>query len=50
MAARNRRLQPGRHLEFAEEDRGKTVYIALRQQNEKGSKGPSSEIQSTAIP
>jgi hypothetical protein len=37
-------------LEFTEEDRGKTVYIAMRWQNEKGRKGPASEIQSAIIP
>jgi hypothetical protein len=37
-------------LEFTERDRGKTVYIALRWQNEKGRKGPPSEIQSAIIP
>jgi hypothetical protein len=37
-------------LEFTEQDRGKTVYIALRWQNEKGRKGPPSEIQSAIIP
>jgi hypothetical protein len=37
-------------LEFTEHDRGKTVYIAMRWQNEKGHKGPASEIQSAIIP
>jgi hypothetical protein len=37
-------------LEFTEQDRGKTVYIAMRWQNEKGRKGPPSEIQSAIIP
>jgi hypothetical protein len=37
-------------LEFTEEDRGKRVYIAMRWQNEKGRKGPASEIQSAIIP
>jgi hypothetical protein len=37
-------------LEFTEQDRGKTVYIAMRWQNEKGRKGPASEIQSAIIP
>jgi hypothetical protein len=37
-------------LEFSEQDRGKTVYIAMRWQNEKGRKGPPSEIQSAIIP
>jgi hypothetical protein len=37
-------------LEFTEHDRGKTVYIAMRWQNEKGHKGPASEILSAIIP
>jgi hypothetical protein len=37
-------------LEFTEEDRGKTVYIALQWQNAKGQKGPWSEIKSAIIP
>jgi hypothetical protein len=37
-------------LEFTEQDRGKTVYIAMRWQNEKGRKGPPSEIQWAIIP
>jgi hypothetical protein len=37
-------------LEFTEEERGKTVYIALRWQNEKGQLGPWSEILSAIIP
>jgi hypothetical protein len=37
-------------LEFTEPQRGQTVYLALRWQNEKGEKGPWSEIQSTVIP
>lgn len=37
-------------LSFSETDRGKTVYIALRWQNEKGEKGQFSEMQSTIIP
>ncbi|MDR1867646.1 MAG: hypothetical protein LBQ77_05215 [Treponema sp.] len=37
-------------LEFAETDRGNTVYVALCWQNEKGEKGPWSEIQSSIIP
>jgi hypothetical protein len=37
-------------LEFTEEERGKTVYIALRWQNEKGGKGPWSEIETAIIP
>ncbi|MDR2120815.1 MAG: hypothetical protein LBP64_08070 [Tannerella sp.] len=37
-------------LEFAEEERGKTVYVAACWQNEKGQKGPWSEIESAIIP
>jgi hypothetical protein len=37
-------------LQFTEEDRGKTVYIALRWQNERGNTGPWSDIKSTVIP
>jgi hypothetical protein len=37
-------------LEFIEQQRGKTVYIAMRWQNEKGRKGPASEIQSAIVP
>jgi hypothetical protein len=37
-------------LEFTEEERGKTVYIALQWQNEKGERGRHSEIQSAIIP
>ncbi|MDR2447257.1 MAG: hypothetical protein LBD58_08230 [Treponema sp.] len=37
-------------LEFAEEERGKTVYIALQWQNESGKRGRSSEMLSTIIP
>ena len=37
-------------LEFREEDRGKTVYIALAWQNERGNLGAWSEIQSAIIP
>jgi hypothetical protein len=37
-------------LEFDEEDRGKTVYIALAWQNERGLTGQWSEIQSAVIP
>ena len=35
---------------FAESDRGKTVYFALRWQNAKGQKGPWSDIQDAIIP
>jgi hypothetical protein len=37
-------------LKFTEAERGKTVYIALCWQNEKGAKGPYSEIESAIIP
>jgi hypothetical protein len=37
-------------LEFTEEERGKTVYIAICWQNEKGERGPWSEIESAIIP
>jgi hypothetical protein len=37
-------------LEFTEEERGKTVYLAICWQNEKGEKGPFSEIESAIIP
>jgi len=37
-------------LQFAEEERGGTVYIALRWQNERGNTGPWSDIKSTVIP
>jgi hypothetical protein len=37
-------------LEFTEAERGKTVYIAMRWQNEKGQKGPWSEIESAIVP
>jgi hypothetical protein len=37
-------------LTFDEADRGKTVYIALQWQNEKGKRGKHSEIQSAIIP
>jgi hypothetical protein len=37
-------------LEFTEEERGKTVYIAICWQTEKGEKGPWSEILSAIIP
>lgn len=37
-------------LEFAEEERGKKVYIAVCWQNEKGEKGPWSEIESAIVP
>jgi hypothetical protein len=37
-------------LTFKEEDRGKTVYIAARWENEKGETGPWSDIISTIIP
>jgi hypothetical protein len=37
-------------LNFTEEERGKTVYIAMCWQNEKGDTGRFSEIQSAVIP
>ncbi|MDR0695132.1 MAG: hypothetical protein LBF81_07535, partial [Prevotellaceae bacterium] len=37
-------------LEFTDEERGKTVYVAICWQNEKGEKGPWSEIESAIIP
>jgi hypothetical protein len=37
-------------LEFTEEERGKTVYVAICWQNEKGEKGPWSEIESAIVP
>ncbi|MDR2730084.1 MAG: hypothetical protein LBB81_04215 [Treponema sp.] len=37
-------------LEFTEEERGMTLYAALQWQNEKGERGPWSEIQSAVIP
>jgi hypothetical protein len=37
-------------LEFTEEERGKTVYIAICWQNEKGERGPFSEIESAIVP
>jgi len=37
-------------LEFLEAERGKTVYLAICWQNERGQKGPWSDIQSTLVP
>ncbi|MDR3198243.1 MAG: hypothetical protein LBU34_10290 [Planctomycetaceae bacterium] len=37
-------------LEFTEQERGKTVYIAIQWQNEKGEKGLFSAIQSAIVP
>jgi hypothetical protein len=37
-------------LQFTEEERGKTVYIALAWQNERGIIGPWSEIQNAVVP
>jgi hypothetical protein len=37
-------------LEFTEEERGKTVYVAICWKNEKGERGPWSEIESTIVP
>jgi hypothetical protein len=35
---------------FIQEERGKTVYVAMCWQNEKGQKGPWSEIESAIVP
>jgi hypothetical protein len=37
-------------LEFTEEERGKTVYVAICWQNEKGQRGPWSEIENAFVP
>ncbi|MDR2359444.1 MAG: hypothetical protein LBD87_06580 [Prevotellaceae bacterium] len=37
-------------LEFTEEERGKTIYVAICWQNLKGKRGPWSEIESALIP
>jgi hypothetical protein len=37
-------------LEFTEEERGKTVYVAMCWENEKGQRGPWSEIESAVVP
>jgi hypothetical protein len=37
-------------LEFTEEERGGKVYVAICWQNEKGQKGPWSEIESAIVP
>jgi hypothetical protein len=37
-------------FEFTEEERSKTVYMAACWQNEKGQKGPWSEIVSAIVP
>jgi hypothetical protein len=37
-------------LEFTEQERGKTVYVAICWQNKKGEKGPYSEIESAIVP
>jgi hypothetical protein len=37
-------------LHFTEEERGKTVYIAMEWQNESGERGDPTEIQSTVVP
>ena len=37
-------------LEFTEEERGKTVFIAICWQNKKGERGPWSEIESAIVP
>jgi hypothetical protein len=37
-------------LEFTEEERGKTVYVTICWQKDKGEKGPWSEIESAIVP
>jgi hypothetical protein len=37
-------------LEFADEDRGKTLYFALRWENTRGEKGPFGPVMSAIIP
>ncbi|MDR1551895.1 MAG: hypothetical protein LBS69_00305 [Prevotellaceae bacterium] len=37
-------------IEFTEEERGKTVYMTICWQNEKGERGPLSEIESAIVP
>jgi hypothetical protein len=37
-------------LEFAEEERGRTVYVAICWQNTRGERGPWSEIESAIVP
>jgi hypothetical protein len=37
-------------LEFTGQERGRTVYLAICRQNEKGEKGPPSEIESAIVP
>jgi hypothetical protein len=37
-------------LEFSEDQRGKTLYVALRWENDKGDLGPWSDILSTIVP
>jgi hypothetical protein len=37
-------------LEFSEEERGNTLYVAICWQNKKGQRGPWSEIESAIIP
>ncbi|MDR1477364.1 MAG: hypothetical protein LBJ00_00300 [Planctomycetaceae bacterium] len=37
-------------FEFKEEERGKTVYLAICWQNEKGQRGPFSEIEKAIVP
>jgi len=37
-------------LHFTEEERGKTVYVAMRWQNERGKVGPLSDVVHTIIP
>ncbi|MDR2597616.1 MAG: hypothetical protein LBC76_09910 [Treponema sp.] len=44
------RFEPVTVLEFDETERGRTVYIALSWQNERGLIGQWSEIQNAVIP
>jgi hypothetical protein len=37
-------------IEFNEKERGKTVYVALCWENEKGQRGPWSEVQAAIVP
>jgi hypothetical protein len=37
-------------IEFKEKERGKTVYVALCWENEKGQRGPWSEVQAAIVP
>jgi hypothetical protein len=37
-------------IQFSEDERGGTVYVALRWQNERGNTGPWSDIKSAVVP